>query len=440
MGLDGWQSVALGDVAKIKHGWPFKSELFSEELTGRPIVVSIGNFEYSGGFRFDTTSLKEYRGDYPAEFDLTPGDILLVMTCQTAGGEILGIPGRIPDDGRKYLHNQRMGKVVITRPDLVRADFLYWVFLWKDFNQELVATASGTKIVHTAPSRIEAFEFDLPPLPEQQKIARILGALDDKIELNRRMNRVLEAMAAALFKSWFVDFDPVTTKAEGRQPYGMQAETAALFPSAFQDSEMGPIPGGWKLKPLDEIADFENGLALQNFPPESDEFLPVIKIRELRQGFADSNSDRANTSIKAACIIDDGDVIFSWSGSLMVDVWCGGKGALNQHLFKVTSAHYPKWFYLRWIHYHLEDFQDIASGKATTMGHIQRHHLSSAMTVVPSDEVVAKIDRSMTPILNKIISNRIQSHTLASIRDALLPKLLSGEIRVKQAERIVATA
>ncbi len=272
------------------------------------------------------------------------------------------------------------------------------------------------------------------------EIARILGALDDKIELNRRMNRVLEAMAAALFKSWFVDFDPVTTKAEGRQPYGMQAETAALFPSAFQDSEMGPIPGGWKLKPLDEIADFENGLALQNFPPESDEFLPVIKIRELRQGFADSNSDRANTSIKAACIIDDGDVIFSWSGSLMVDVWCGGKGALNQHLFKVTSAHYPKWFYLRWIHYHLEDFQDIASGKATTMGHIQRHHLSSAMTVVPSDEVVAKIDRSMTPILNKIISNRIQSHTLASIRDALLPKLLSGEIRVKQAERIVATA
>lgn len=151
MSFSDWQFVSLGEIIKIKHGWSFKGEFFNEQLTGRPIVVNIGNFEYTGGFRFDTTMVREYRSNYPLEYELIPGDILLVMTCQTEGGEILGIPGRIPNDGRKYLHNQRMGKVEISDPQLVCPEFIYWVFLWKDFNQHLVLTASGTKILHTSP-------------------------------------------------------------------------------------------------------------------------------------------------------------------------------------------------------------------------------------------------------------------------------------------------
>jgi type I restriction enzyme S subunit len=432
--------MKLGDLISIKHGWPFKSELFSEDLTGRPIVVAVGNFQYTGGFRFESTTVKEYRGDYPEEYELEPGDVLLVMTCQTAGGEILGIPGRIPDDGRAYLHNQRLGKVVIKRPDLVTIDFLYWLFLWRDFNQELVASSSGTKIVHTAPSRIEAFEFELPPLEEQRAIGRILGALDDKIELNRQMSRTLEAMAQALFKSWFVDFDPVTAKAAGRKPYGMNEETAALFPSVFEESAEGAIPRGWQFKPLDKVAHYENGLALQNFRPTGNEYLPVIKIRELRQGFSSSDSEKASPHIRAASIIDDGDVVFSWSGSLLVEIWCGGKGALNQHLFKVTSAKYPKWFYYFWTKEHLEEFQDIASGKATTMGHIQRHHLSAAQVVVPGAECLERADKLISPLIVDIINNRVQSRTLVRLRDALLPRLLSGEIHIRQAENLVAEA
>ncbi|MBY0313759.1 MAG: restriction endonuclease subunit S, partial [Phycisphaerales bacterium] len=209
MGEHSWESVRLGDLVGIKHGWPFKSDLFSEDLTGRPIVVAVGNFQYTGGFRFDSTNVKEYLGEYPADYDLSPGDVLLVMTCQTSGGEILGIPARVPNDGRRYLHNQRLGKVVVKQPKRVSLDYLYWLFLWKDFNTELVASSSGTKIVHTAPTRIEAFRFDLPPLSEQRAIARVLGGLDDKIELNRRMNRTLEDLARGVFRSWFVDFDPV---------------------------------------------------------------------------------------------------------------------------------------------------------------------------------------------------------------------------------------
>jgi len=108
-----WEKVRLGDLVKITHGWPFKSEFFTEERAERPIIVSIGNFKYSGGFRFESTTIKKYTADYPKEYELTPGDILLVMTCQTSGGEILGIPACIPNDGNIYLHNQRMGKVVI---------------------------------------------------------------------------------------------------------------------------------------------------------------------------------------------------------------------------------------------------------------------------------------------------------------------------------------
>src|SRR5713226_4200886 len=124
-----WPEVRLGNLVSIKHGWPFKSELFSEESSGGPIVVNIGNFRYTGGFRFEETQIKEYRGEYPQEYELSPGDILLVMTCQTSGGEILGIPARVPNDGRTYLHNQRLGKVVVKRPDLVDSEFLYWLFL-----------------------------------------------------------------------------------------------------------------------------------------------------------------------------------------------------------------------------------------------------------------------------------------------------------------------
>lgn len=431
-----WEKVRLGELITIKHGYPFKSEFFSEFLPGQSIVINIGNFKYTGGFRFESTTLKGYIGDYPKEFVLTPGDILLVMTCQTSGGEILGISGRIPDDGQTYLHNQRMGKVVITDPARVERDFFYWLFLSPDFNRELFTSASGTKILHTSPKRIEAFCFRLPSLLEQKAIAHILSTLDDKIELNQQMNRNLEAIAQVIFKSWFVDFDPVRAKMEGQQPVGMDAATAALFPDSFEDSPIGEIPKGWTIKPLDQVANFLNGLALQKYPPISNEYLPVIKIAELRRGITEL-SGRASPNINKEYVAEDGDILFSWSGSLEVCIWCGGKGALNQHLFKVTSTEFPRWFYYQWVKYYLPNFQAIAASKATTMGHIQRHHLSEAQVLVPPVDTLQMMDKRMTALLNQIVSNNLESHTLRTIRDTLLPKLMSGEIRVKEAEKLV---
>jgi type I restriction enzyme S subunit len=262
----------------------------------------------------------------------------------------------------------------------------------------------------------------------------MLGSLDDRINLLRETNTTLEAIAQALFKSWFVDFDPVHAKMQGRTPEGMDETTAALFPDSFEDSELRPVPKGWSVRSLDSIATFLNGLALQKFPPTGLDDLPVIKIAQLRKG--DSvGADMASRSIKPEYIVQNGDVLFSWSGSLEVEIWCGGEGALNQHLFKVSSNDFPKWFHFLWARYHLPNFRQIAASKATTMGHIQRAHLTAAKVLVPSEDILHAADMVIAPILERIIGNALQANCLASVRDTLLPRLISGELRISDAAK-----
>lgn len=267
-----------------------------------------------------------------------------------------------------------------------------------------------------------------PSIADQRVIGGILRSLDDKIELNRRMNQALEEIARALFNSWFVDFEPVRDKAEGRQPSGMDPGTAALFPASFETLQNGRIPSGWRFAPLDEVAEFRNGLAMQRFPPHGNESLPVVKIAELNRGNT-TGADRASAGLDPAYVVDSGDVLFSWSGSLMAKIWCGGRGALNQHLFKVTSKSLPRWFYYFWLLEHLPDFQLIAAGKATTMGHIQRHHLHEALVAVPPQPLLDFGSRVIEPLLSRIVLGNAESGTLQTLRDALLPKLLSGALR-----------
>jgi len=270
---------------------------------------------------------------------------------------------------------------------------------------------------------------------EQRAIASILGALDDKIDLNRSVNKTLEVMVRAIFKDWFVDFGPTRAKTESRVPY-LAPEIWALFPDRLDEEGK---PEGWEVKPLDQIARFLNGLPLQKYPAVGERYLPVIKIAELRAGNS-VNSDRASADIPPDYVVDDGDVLFSWSGSLLHRVWTGGRGALNQHLFKVTSKQFPKWFFFNWIGHHMEEFRATAAAKATTMGHIQRHHLAAALTVVPDDRVMKTTDEFIGSLFERALINDLESRTVAQTRDLLLPKLMSGEIRVKDAEKLAETA
>jgi len=444
MAADGWTPTRLGDLVEVKHGWPFKSEFFDPHLSGRPIVVGIGNFQYTGGFRFDSTAVKEYRDSYPKEFELSPGDILLVMTCQTAGGEILGIPGRVPNDGRLYLHNQRMGKVVIRNSERIHSDYLYWLFLWREFNRELVTTASGTKILHTAPSRIEAFVFDLPPLSEQRAIAHILGTLDDKIEQNRRMNETLEAIARALFKSWFVDFDPVRAKSEGRDP-GLPPHLADLFPDSFEDSELGEIPKGWR---IGRFGDVVAQLRDQTNPPLSpDALFHHFSIPAFDEG--QSPRPEYGESIKSLKLrVPTGVILLSKLNPAIERVWMVDVGpderAVCSTEFLVLRALSP---FTRTYAYCLarsplfrQQIEGLVTGTSKSHQRVQVDSILNLAVVVTSPPIVAAFARSADAMLARTLDCRRESRTLAVLRDALLPKLISGSLRVKDAERITEVA
>ncbi len=322
-------------------------------------------------------------------------------------------------------------------PDAPHRNLVFSYYLLKTLGLERMNSDSAVPGLNR--DNAHARSISVPPIEEQNAIAHILGTLDDKIELNRRMNVTLEAMARALFKSWFVDFDPVRAKQEGhwqrgRSLPGLPAHLYDLFPGRLVESALGEIPEGWEVKSLDEIAEFLNGLALQKFPvTDPADSLPVIKIAELRNGVS-AKSDRASRNVSEKYIIKNGDFLFSWSGSLLAKFWTEGEGALNQHLFKVTSERYPMWFISHWVHYHLKEFQSIAASKATTMGHIQRGHLKSAMAICPAADALEKFDVVMAPLVDQAIQNELETRALAELRDTLLPKLISGELRVPDTE------
>ena len=270
----------------------------------------------------------------------------------------------------------------------------------------------------------------VPSRIKQDRIVEVLDALDNRITLLRHTNATLESIAQAIFKSWFVDFDPVRAKAERREPDGMDAATATLFPAEFEESELGLIPKGWSVRSLDSFATYLNGLALQKYPPESDEeYLPVIKIAQLRAGHT-NGADKASARLKPEYVVRDGDVLFSWSGSLEVELWCGGDGALNQHLFKVTSSDVPKWFYYLATKHFLPTFREIAAHKATTMGHIQRGHLKEAKLAMPSAESLRMLSPLMSALIERRVIGALHARELAAVRDALLPRLISGALRL----------
>lgn len=322
--------------------------------------------------------------------------------------------GRSGNVGKPYFYEEAWAHNTTLYVDDFKGNdpkFLYYLCQTMPF-----ANFGGGSAVPTLNrNHIHPLETKIPvKVEDQRRIASILSSLDRKIELNNKINADLEEMAQAIFKNWFVDFEPFK---DGK----------------FVDSELGMIPEGWKVGRLTEIASYMNGLAMQKFPPENNEdSLPVLKIKELGQGFCGTDSDRCSCNIKDECKIHNGDVIFSWSGTLLVDVWCGGDCGLNQHLFKVTSKDYPKWFYYYWTKHHLQEFIHIAKDKAVTMGHIKRGHLEEALVAIPDNDSMERAHELFEPILSKMISLRLENSRLSLLRDTLLPRLMSGELEVPE--------
>jgi len=390
-----WQEVELSNHIDLISGYAFKSKDFLDhQEQGTLPVIKIKNVA-NGDVNLENVVFHKY-SDSLSNFLLSKGDVLIAMTGNhpQAQTQVVGSVSKYKLDLNGLL-NQRVGKIIpIGSTNL---DFVYYFFKDKDTHRYLANESSGSaNQANISKATIIGIKTDFPEPDEQKAIAEILSSLDDKIDLLRRQNKTLEQMAETLFRQWFVE-------------------------EAGED---------WEEKPLSSIANFLNGLACQKFPPKNEvEKLPVLKIKQLRNGFSD-DSDWCTTEVKPEYIVKNGDVIFSWSASLMVKIWDGEKCILNQHLFKVSSEDFPKWFYYLWSKHHLDAFVSISSSHATTMGHIKRGDLDDAMVLAPSPEEIQELSEIFTPLIDKIISNNKRLKNLVSLRDTLLPKLMNGEARI----------
>ena len=255
----------------------------------------------------------------------------------------------------------------------------------------------------------------------QCKIANTLVAIDKKIELNNQTNAELEAMAKTLYDYWFVQFD--FPDADGK-PYKSSGGKVV-----YNEVLKREIPEGWKDSTLWNIAIYYNGLAMQKYRATGDEYLPVIKIREMNNGIS-SDTEKAKVDIPKAAVIEDGDLLFSWSATLDVKIWSEGKGALNQHIFKVTSDTYPQSFYYFELMNYLSHFKMMADLRKTTMGHITLEHLKQANIVLPPIELIEKLDEKLKPIFEHILVLKKESNSLVKLRDWLLAMLMNGQVTV----------
>ena len=305
--------------------------------------------------------------------------------------------------------------LVIRGNNKVNSKYLYYLLSTDDFFDYNVKGSKGTKMPRGDKEHIMNYEFKLPSLKEQKRIADILTALDDKIELNNQMNQTLEEIASLLYKRWFVDFEFPDDKGNPYKSNGGE----------MVESELGMIPKGWEVKNLTEIAKFVNGLAMQKFRPQiSEESLPVLKIKELISNSVSKSTERCKKNIKDEVKVFDGDIIFSWSGTLAVKIWSGGEAGLNQHLFKVTSSIYPKWLYYLIVLYNLNNFKSIASDKATTMGHINRSHLEKTYFTIPQIKIIIKEYTYMETIIDKIIENKVSIKYLQETKEKVMLDLI----------------
>ncbi|ABF42757.1 restriction modification system S subunit [Candidatus Koribacter versatilis Ellin345] len=353
-----------------------------------------------------------------------PGDILL------SHKGTVGKVALVPDDAPPFVCSPQTTFWRTLKGDRLDRRYLHAYLRSPYFHQQLASRAGETDMApYVSLTSQRGLHVLMPDIDIQRRIGSIVGALDAKISVERKIKGTLADIARALFQSWFVDFDPVRAKSLGSSS-SLPASLESLFPDTFEESELGQIPSGWTVGSLDQIAHFLNGLALQRFPPNENGSLPVIKIAQLKAGNTEG-ADLASPNLDPGYIVQDGDVLFSWSGSLECVVWSGGKGALNQHLFKVTSKDYPKWFFYLWIHRHLDEFRRIAAAKATTMGHIQRYHLSEAKILLPHKKLLDAADRIIGPLIESINVRAVQSKILGRIRDLLLPKLISGELAIE---------
>lgn len=400
-------SLRLGEIGKISM---CKRILKSQtnEFSGIPFY-KISTFGGTPTVYIDEKVYLEYKEKYPYP---KKGDIL-ISAAGTIGKTVIfdGEDSYFQDSNIVWIENDE---------SKVTNQFLYYFLQTNPF-----ITTNGSTIKRLYNDNLRDTKIpNVPSIQQQNQITDILGTLDKKIQINNQINQELEAMAKTLYDYWFVQFD---FPDENGKPYKSSGGKMV-----YNDQLKREIPEGWGVDSLWNIATFYNGLAMQKFRPASeiDESLPVIKIREMFSGFS-KDTEKASTAIPKEAIIEAGDILFSWSATLEVILWGGEKGALNQHIFKVTSEKYPKSFIYNELRSYLKVFKTIAELRKTTMGHITQDHLKQAMIIVPPNDLIDEIHNRISPILKQQLDLKQQNQELTQLRDWLLPMLMNGQVKVE---------
>jgi type I restriction enzyme, S subunit len=406
----------LGDYFTLQRGTTYKSRLLGQP---GPVLLGLATIQRNGGFRTD--SLQTYGGESPDKLLVLPGELYVSLKDVTQSADLLGAVARLPYGQLPGRLTQDTVKLE-PKSDDVPLDYLYWLLRTPQYRAYCRAHATGT--TNLGLSREDFLAFPIPePTSNQLMLVETLDMLDNKIEMNRQMNQTLEGMAQALFKSWFVDFDPVTVKAAGRKPYGMNEATAAIFPSRFMESDLGLIPEGWRVGRLDDLLILQRGFDLPATQRREGGY-PVLAA----SGFSGTHDE---FKVKAPGVTTGRSGLIGKVFFVHEDFW-----PLNTSLwikeFRISRPAHA---------YHLLkelDFETFNAGSAVPT--LNRNHVHNLQVVIPSPSVIEIFEKLGMMLFQKCHANEKESLTLASLRDALLPKLLSDEIRGSQVEKMVAEA
>lgn len=423
-----WKITTLADLINIKHGFAFKGQYFTEEK-GPNILLTPGNFKIGGGF--NDSKFKYYTGEIPNNYVLKENDIVVTMTDLSKDGDTLGYPAKIPpSNGIKFLHNQRLGLIEF-KAGKIDSEFLYWKLRNYDYRHWVLATSTGTTVRHTSPSRILQFKFALPDIKEQIRIAKILSDLDSKIKLNQKMNQILEEIGKATFRHWFIDLEFPDN--EGK-PYKSNS-------GEMVDSELGEIPKIWKIKPIEKCyCDVKRGFTTKYVKKSSlinlnqkvnrGEYLDKSNYKYYPKDTVvpeDKYARRKDLLINSLGQGTLGRVHLFWENSRNIVV--------DQHITilrpdqEFITSEYLYFYLIRPENqYRLEN--EITGSTGMLMLNISK--IREFPVIIPDIDIQRKFSSLISKLYSKKLINVNESENLAKIRDSLLPRLMSGKIRVKE--------
>ena len=421
-----WKRYKLGELLRVKHGWAFKGEFFSD--TGVQSILTPGNFYESGGFKANPSKDRFYSGDYPKEYLCSKGDLVVAMTEQAAG--LLGSTAIVPEDNR-YLHNQRIG--LISCNESLNKDFAYYLFMTQSVRQQISRSASGTKVKHTSPEKIYDVQVDIPKIQTQKNIAIFLSILDKKIQINNQINQELEAMAKTLYDYWFVQFD---FPDQNGKPYKSSGGKMVYNPELKRE-----IPEGWGVEKLGELIELERGVTYAKsdiVEKTTNDAIGVLRATNITGNVMDLNDlvYLTKDKINNKQILKQNETLIVMSSGSKEHL---GKNAINYYEEVIgfgafCSKIVPK-KYSTYINTFLQssEFKGylLKQSMGTNINNLTNSDILDCRIILPKEEILDKFENMVEKNIRLISNNYIQNKELTQLRDWLLPMLMNGQVKVE---------